>query len=159
MRKAMIEVGLLLTRVSVGAYFLLAAVPKVRGEITDLPSSLGTFYRGDSFSKMQPEWLPDWFAAPFAYALPWTELALGAFLVVGLLTPLAASLCFLMLVSFLISLVSLTGSVTAVSGDTPHPFNANYVYAAATFLLIFTGAGRISVDRIAFGANRTKLKD
>lgn len=136
-----------LARASLGLYFLLAGVGKVRGE---LQNGLGSFYEG-SFQGLQPEWLPTFFAAPYGYALPWAEVVIGATLVLGLATRISATLIALMLLSFTIALMIANG----ISGGGPGPFHANVVMLALSLMLIVLGGGAISVDAAFRGKKAT----
>ena len=98
-RQTLVDVGLLLLRVSIGLYLLLAGVGKVQGEL----KGFGSFYRGP-FKSMQPEWLPNALAAPYGYVLPWAEVIVGALLILGLFGSIAAALAGLMILSFTIAL-------------------------------------------------------
>ena len=144
-RQTLVDVGLLLLRVSIGLYLLLAGIGKVRGEFNN---GFGSFYRGN-FSKMQPAWLPDAFAAPYGYALPWAEVIVGALLILGLFGSIAAAITGLMILSFTIALAFQFNSITAQPAEAKGgAFSANYIQVAACFLLTFVGPGAISLDRV-----------
>ena len=137
----------LLARGSLGLYFLLAGVGKVRGELSN---GLGSFYEGP-FSSMQPSWLPDLLAAPYGYALPWAEVVIGAMLTLGLATRLSATLVALMLLSFTVALMLARG----VSGGSPGPFHPNVILLALSLLLVVVGGGALSVDAMFRGKKAT----
>ena len=137
----------LLARASLGLYFLLAGVGKVRGE---LQNGLGTFYEG-SFQGLQPAWLPTFFAAPYGYALPWAEVVIGAMLVLGLATRISSTLIALMLLSFTIALMLAKGP----SGGSPGAFHPNVVMLTLSMLIIALGGGAISVDAAFRGKKAT----
>jgi uncharacterized membrane protein YphA (DoxX/SURF4 family) len=153
----LLPVALLLTRVTIGLYLMLAGVGKVRGEMGDLPGSLGSFYRGP-FTSMQPGWLPDFFAAPYGYVLPWAEVIIGALLILGLFGRTMAALVALMILSFTIALAMQHGLTAKPAGSGGGPFSANYIQVAAAFLLACTGPGTISLDRILRGRRAAKTK-
>ncbi|MFN3167115.1 MAG: DoxX family protein [Phycisphaeraceae bacterium] len=141
------DIGLLVLRATLGLYLLIAGIGKVRGEFSN---GVGSFYKGKGFQGLQPDWLPDAFAAPYGYALPWLEVIVGALLIVGLLGRFAAIGGFLMLASFTIVKVESTGSITGLKPDEVGSFNANYIQSAAYLLLVLAGCGRIAVDTLVF---------
>jgi len=144
-----IDIALLLTRLTVGGYLLLAGVGKASREIND---GLGSFYNG-SFSRLQPAWLPDLLAAPYGYALPWLEIVVGSLLVVGLFGRAAAVATGLMIASFTIALAMKFG-LKAEPAEAPHPFSSNYIQIAVCLLLTVLGPGGLSIDRVAFGRRK-----
>lgn len=139
-----LPVVLLLSRLSLGGMFLLSGFGKVRGELADFPSSLGSFRRG-FYAQMQPSFVPDVFASPYGYALPWGEMIVGALLVIGLFGRWSALLISLMLLSILISQINAMG-ITATDG--PAPFNSNYVLLAMGLVLLVLGPGKIALDTL-----------
>ena len=153
--KAGTQVGLFLTRAALGGFLLLAGWEKAAGE---LDQGVGSFYKA-SFQGMAPGWLPGWFGAPYGYALPWLELLVGGMLVLGLFTRFFAIGGFLILTSITAAAVSANGSITglakAAEGVPGPPFNTTYIQAAVYFLLIFTGAGVLSLDYM-FSKRRKK---
>lgn len=130
------SLALLLNRVAMGLFFLMAGVGKIRGGV-------GNFVN-DSFKKLQPDWLPDWVAAPYAWSLPFLEIVLGAMLMIGLLTRITASVICLMILSFTIAIAVNVGITNHGSG----PFSANVVMITLTFLLAVVGSGMFSADRL-----------
>ena len=148
------HLGLLLTRATLGLYLTLAGWRKVT---TELDKGIGYFYK-EAYLKNAPDWLPDWFNLFYGYALPWLELLVGGMVVLGLFTRFFAAGGFLMLTSFTIALALKFDNITAQPDGPGGPFNANYIQAAAYFLLIFTGAGALSLDRVFFGKRKAKAK-
>jgi uncharacterized membrane protein YphA (DoxX/SURF4 family) len=146
------SLALLLTRVSVGLYLLLAGFGKVRGEISNGP---GSFYNGPGFQGLQPDWLPNAFAAPYGYALPWVEVIVGALLVLGLFGRIAAALTGLMILSFTIAKITQLG-ITAQEPGPGGPFSTNYIQIAACFLLVCTGPGLWSIDYLIRKRRKTE---
>ena len=150
--KAGTQVGLFLTRAALGGFLLLAGWGKAAGE---LDQGVGSFYK-ESFQGMAPGWLPGWFGTPYGYALPWLELLVGGMLVLGLFTRFFAIGGFLILTSITAAAVSANGSITGLAKGAPGPpFNTTYIQAAVYFLLIFTGAGVLSLDYV-FSKRRKK---
>src|SRR5687768_4527311 len=77
------SLGLLFARVPLGALFIYAGVMKFRGEAGNFTQSVmptATKYLSENLSRM------------FLNALPFAEIALGALLILGLLTRVAAFL-------------------------------------------------------------------
>lgn len=129
-----VAVALLLNRLSLGVFFLLAGIGKLR-------MGPAVFYR-EAFVKLRPSWLPESLASPYGHALPFLEFAVGALLVLGLLTRLTAGVVALMLASFTIALW-VAGMFFAPGGA---PFHTNVVFLTLAILLATTGPGRYSLD-------------
>jgi uncharacterized membrane protein YphA (DoxX/SURF4 family) len=125
---SMPDVGLLILRIAVAATVLQAGLIKA----LDF-SSTTQFMEGGG-----------WKMATFAaYLVTATEIAGGAALLLGLLTPLAA--CGVM--AAMIDAWAVTVSGTALWSD---PFNVPFLVAFAAAALLFTGAGAYSVDARVF---------
>lgn len=150
---ALQDLSLLLMRIALGLYLLLAGVGKVQGELNN---GVGSFYNGP-FKGLQPSWLPDVLAAPYGYALPWLEVLIGAMLIFGFLGHLAALAGLLMLVSFTIVLAMANGSITAQGADAPGPYHGNYIQVAGYLLLTLMGCGRWALDSVVFGKKSKKV--
>ncbi|MEM1097850.1 MAG: DoxX family protein [Planctomycetota bacterium] len=135
------DFGLFILRVAMGGYFTAAGVYKAIGEVQ---GGSGSFYEGN-FKQLQPDWLPNVFAAPYGYALPWLEIVLGVMLVVGLFGRVSAALIGSMIVSFTVALALKLGW-TAQPPDAPGPISGNYLQIAAYVALVALGPGRWSVD-------------
>lgn len=131
----MFHVALLLNRIAVGAYILLAGVAKLR-------MGMEAFLK--DYETYQPAWLPDLIATPYGYALPFVEIVLGALLIVGLFTRISAIATLLLLLSITIATTIKVGSLS-VMGE---PFNTNLIFMAIVLLIAVTGAGRLSVDAL-----------
>ncbi|MCE9590573.1 MAG: DoxX family protein [Planctomycetes bacterium] len=131
-------IAILVSRMPLGLLFLLAGYMKLF--TMGMEKWMSAAYPG-----AVPSWLPNWFATPFGYAVPVVELIAGAMLIIGLFGRTAATLIFLMLVSFSIALIAKTGSITGGDQGFFHP---NITLAGFALLLIVTGPGAISVDRL-----------
>lgn len=127
---------LLLNRIALGLFFLLAGVAKVRGGVGEFVEK--------GFRGLQPDWLPNVIATPYAYSIPYLEIVLGATLMLGLLGRLSALLIAGMIASFTVALVVKSGSFEHGSG----PFSPNFLMIALGLLLTMTGAGRFSIDAL-----------
>ncbi len=128
------DVTLLLNRLSMGLFVLLAGIGKITGGI-------GNFVE-QGFTPMKPDWLPNVVAMPYAYSIPFLEVLLGAAVVVGLFTRLTAAALVVMIGSFTLALAIHNNSL--VHG--PGPFSANFIYITLLALLAVVGAGSLSVD-------------
>lgn len=131
---------ILLNRLALGLYFLLAGVAKIR-------SGVENFVDG-SFSRLQPSWLPEILARPYGYALPFLEVIVGGMLILGLIGRLAAGVIGMMLVSF-VAAIYMAGAF-----DGSGPFHTNIILATLAGMLMFTGSGRFSMDAMGCGACR-----
>ena len=136
-----LEASILLARVLMGAYFMLAGIAKARGELT---VEFGNFYK-NAYQPMQPWFVPDFIGIPMGYTLPWIEIVLGLLLIVGLLTRISAALIALLIVSFTIALIMAKGGI---SGGAPGPFHPNFIMIAVCVIVIAMGPGRWSIDAL-----------
>lgn len=143
-------IGIFLSRVLLGLYFLLAGLSKIGGELTDsdgrVAANFGAFYRGPAYQGLEPDFLPAALSAPYGYALPWAELVIGLLLMLGLFTRLMGGLTFLMILSFLIAQIYSNGMDGVAPG--PGPFNTNFILAAVSLIFIFSGPGRLALDHV-----------
>ena len=146
------DTGLFVLRATLGLYLLLAGIGKVKGEL----NSLGSFYRGDGFQFLQPDWLPDALAAPYGYALPWAEVIVAVLLIVGLFGRYAAIAGLLMLISFTIAKAVTFDNWQAKSPSEAGPVSSNYVQIGAYLALVITGCGRFALDHAVFGKRKKK---
>lgn len=136
---AMVDISLLLARLTLGLYMLLAGWRKITG-------GLAKFVDGP-FSSMSPNWLPESFARPYGYAIPWLEFFGGVLLVIGLFTRYAGGVMTLLLLSIFIAVVNAEG----IQGGDKGPFHASILYTSMAFLIAIVGAGRLSLDALYQG--------
>lgn len=136
-QKSLMDLVLLLNRLALGMYVLLAGVHKITQE-----GGVAQFYRV-TFLGMKPAWLPVWFAAPYGYALPFLEITVGALLALGALGRWPAGVMSLMIASFTIALYE---KGQFYSG--PGPYHVNVVFFTLALLLTMTGHGAISLDAL-----------
>jgi uncharacterized membrane protein YphA (DoxX/SURF4 family) len=129
---ALHDLGVLILRLSVGATMVHGGVLKA----VDFPSTVQFMERGG--------WKSPTFAA---YLVTATEIAGGAALLLGLLTPLAA--CGILAAMIDAWAVNVSGA--AVWSE---PFNVPFLVAFAAAALLFVGAGGYSVDARVFGRPR-----
>jgi putative oxidoreductase len=144
----LIDFALLLSRVALGLYLVLAGYSKV------FVKGVSAFLE-ESYWPMVPSWLPSWFATPYGYAVPYGELIVGAALLLGLLGRISALLTFLMITSFTIAqtFAAMNGGkplLAALGHEDGKPFNPNFIMIALAFLLTVAGSGRFSLDQLLF---------
>jgi len=132
MRETYLNVVNVLARLAVGVYFIVAAVNKFQG-------GLANFVEGP-YRRMQPDWLPNWFATPYGYALPFAEMLAGSLLIAGLFTRIVAGVMALMVISFTI--------VTTIYHP-QLPLHPNVVILGVLLLFTGLGGGKISVDNLS----------
>ena len=118
-------------RVAISAYFIMAGLSKLEN-----PEGFLAAVRG-----MQV--LPERAAIVFGIILPYLEIFAGTLCLIGFWTTLASILIIAMLGSFIIAIGIKPSPLT--------PFNKDIVLLAATFSLLYTGAGAISLDRFRKG--------
>lgn len=126
------DVGLLILRVGVGATMIQAGLRKA----FDFDTTVGSMESGG--------WRLPMFAAFMVTA---AETAGGIGLLLGLLMPLAACA----VVAAMIDAWAVNVSAAAFWSD---PFNVPFLIAVGAGALLFTGAGRYSVDARIFGSWR-----
>ena len=131
---AMLPVLLLINRLAVGWYFVSVGWAKVGMEWS---GGLGTFYSGEGFQERTPDWLPAFVAAPYGYALPWTELLFGLLLMLGLFGRLTAGVLTLLSASIAIAL--------AGAGELL-PSHHVMLFITLSVTLWVLGPGRYSLD-------------
>src|SRR5688572_12623531 len=118
------NVALLLARLAMGTYFLLAGYGKYAGGVRTFVEKVKL-----------PAFLPPELGKAYLFILPTVELLVGVALVVGFFTRTAATFIFLMLVSFIIAAPPHLG----FQGDSPTQINKNLVFVGAALLLMATG--------------------
>jgi thiosulfate dehydrogenase (quinone) large subunit len=127
------SLGLLLARVPVGMFFLLAGVHKLQvGLHAFVGSTIGAV----------PSYIPAAIGRAYLFALPFAEITVGVLLVLGIATRLIGLIASLMLISFM---MAITGFDPMKTGG---PFHYNAVFLGITLLLMFAGAGKFSGDAI-----------
>lgn len=134
------NLGLLLARVPMGAFFLLAGYNKLAD------GGAATF--AQSHMHYAPANVPAHWVGTYLHALPYLEVAIGAMLVLGLLTRLGGLIGALMVVSYTYAYTRIALKLGVA--DTL-PFHPNLIYIGLLMLLFLSGAGRMSVDGWWFG--------
>lgn len=133
-RRGTIDFGLLFVRIALSAYLLLAGAT--------------TFFKlggGEGLSGLESEFANYAFASPLAIAVPTMQLIAGAFLLLGLVTPLAAMIG--LVVTGFMALHELAASGAGLDVFTwPESVWLSLVLFVIAIALQFTGPGFISFD-------------
>jgi putative oxidoreductase len=132
------SIGLLIARLPIGFFFLIAGANKVKGGIPAFVQSAGGAV---------PSYLPTSLGHGYLYALPVFEILVGACLILGLFFRPVAFVASLMILSFILA-------VTGVTSDAG-PFQPNVVFLGLALGLAFAGPGAFSADRALFRKPRT----
>lgn len=140
------SIGLLLARVPLGLFFIVAAIQKFRMEkgvagFVEYSMPLATKYMSESLSRQ------------CLNALPYAEIVLGLFLIAGLLTRFTAAIMSLLLISFTIALGS-AAALGQIDPQTRMPFHPNLVFLGTALALMLCGPGWMSVDGMLFRPRR-----
>ena len=133
------NLGLLLARLPLGAYLLFVGY-------TGLSGGLGHFASGHQGSLGQV--LPSGVAAGLLKAVPVTELAAGAFLVLGIFSRTGGLLATAAFVTLLVAASDLRDRTGEM------PFNPLLILAGFAAYLCVSGSGGLSVDRVVWGKGK-----
>lgn len=129
------DVGLLILRFAVGGLFFAHGAQKVFG-----------MWGGQGVSRTAENLAGYGFVAQagsLSWALGAVELVAGAFLVLGLLTPLVAGA---LLSVKIVAIVVKWGTVPLYAAVAPDALEPDVLLGAGAAALLFTGAGRIALD-------------
>jgi uncharacterized membrane protein YphA (DoxX/SURF4 family) len=131
------SLGLLLLRIPLGVYFILAGVAHIRGGLDH--------FVGENIAAAMG-FMPEHVARPFLTALPYAAITLGVMLILGLLGRFAGLVCTLLLIAF---------TVGATGVKLPGlPFHPNLLMLGMALAVLFCGPGRFSVDGVLFRSRR-----
>lgn len=131
------SLGLFLARLPMGLFFLIAGYSKLHGGVSNFVSSYQSYI---------PSWAPADLGVRYLQLVPYLEVAVGAMLVLGLLTRLAGLVGALMVITYIIS-------VTGVKAP-PLPFHPNMIYLGVLLTLFFVGPGKLSLDGMFFSKRK-----
>jgi len=95
-----------------------------------------------------PSYLPPHLGNLYLHAVPYVEVALGALLVLGLLSRVSGMLTALMLVSFAMATHQFVDTTLNL------PFKEPVVYGCFALIVLFAGPGKISLDALLFPTRR-----
>jgi len=126
---------LLLARVAIGVYFLLAGYAKIAGGV-------GAFV--EQAKPTIPHFLSPQIGTLYLQALPFAEMIVGVAMVIGLYTRVAAGLMSLMLISFMIAV---TGIGFKSEAGKPPQIDKNLIFLGLTLLIMHFGGGKVAVDQ------------
>jgi uncharacterized membrane protein YphA (DoxX/SURF4 family) len=169
-----VDFGLLVVRLVVGGYVALAGLMKLGIFVINKGSAAGTQpatqpvqaepliqfqwpgfgamgqglkgFVDNAVLGMKPDWLPGFLATAYGYAIPFLEVILGAFVLIGLLARFSSTILLLMIASFTVALATKGPGVLAPEAG--GPFHPNFLFLAVLLLLMFAGPGRVAIDRI-----------
>src|SRR5947199_259515 len=124
--------GMLAARVPMGVMFLCAGYAKLDHWRSD------TFV--SNFGDKLPTWAPHEWGMHYMQAIPYAEMAVGALLIIGLLTRLSGLIGALMVASF-------TYAITGWRTTSPQPFNLqpNLIFIGLLLAIFLVGPGRLSL--------------
>ena len=137
---AMIDISLLLGRLSLGLYVALSGWHRITGS-----GGVGGFV--NTVMLARPSWVPDYIARPYGYAMPFLEVAAGLLMILGLFTRSAAGVATVILITIACATIGAYG----LSGGADGPFHFSIVLASLAFILAITGSGRLALDPLYFG--------
>ena len=133
------SIGLLLARVPLGLYFLVAGISKFIGEKSISGFVERELPRAERFMSAN-------LSRNFLTSLPFIEVAVGILLIAGLLTRVTAGIVSLLLISFVIAL--------EFKNVFKIPFHPNLVFLGTALAIMLCGPGSLSVDRLLFRPRR-----
>jgi uncharacterized membrane protein YphA (DoxX/SURF4 family) len=125
-----------------GGFFLMLGIAKLRGGVDSFVSSA----IGGVPTAVPHEW-----GLHYLQAVPYAETAIGAMLILGLLTRLAGFVGAAMITTFIIG-------ATGWKAE-PLPFHPNFIYVGVLLTLFLVGPGKISLDGMLFKKKSTPPMD
>jgi uncharacterized membrane protein YphA (DoxX/SURF4 family) len=136
------SLGLLLARLPVGAFFVLAGYEKV------FKTGVGSFVQlANAKAHLSFEVSPGVMSA-YLHAVPFLELVIGTWLIVGIFSRISALIGGLMLVSFIAGWTGLM-----LNGM---PFHPHLIYLGVLLCVLLAGAGTMSLDQLLFNKKKRK---
>ena len=135
------SIGLLLLRVPLGVFFILAGILKLTA-----PGGRAAF--ADAHISQVPGYVSEHLGRMFLTNLPFIEIVVGSLLVLGLLTRVVGLVAALLITSFTIYVTKVAG------GQTGGPFHPNLIYIGIGLAVMLCGPGIFSVDGMLFRPRR-----
>jgi uncharacterized membrane protein YphA (DoxX/SURF4 family) len=146
MKDFLMNVALLIGRVSLGSYFAIAGYNKLAG-----PGTSGfveqALQRAPGFDSA--------FNRTYLSSLPTAELVIGSMLVLGIFPRVATLLMVPMLMSFLIA-VRDPIHIHGIVGERGAPFDKNFLLLPFALILAVSGGGKIALGPALMGLIRRK---
>ena len=137
------SLGLLLARLPIGAFFFLAGYDKV------FKTGVDTFVKSaNTVARPLPFEVSQGIMNAYLHAVPFLELVVGTWLVVGILSRVSALIGGLMLVSFMVGCTGIT-----MNGA---PFHPNLIYLGMLLCVLMAGPGHLSLDQLLFNKKKKK---
>jgi uncharacterized membrane protein YphA (DoxX/SURF4 family) len=133
----LIDIALLLNRISLGLLFLLAGVRKL---IPTVEAGLWEKWNGFAGYVASQAPLHEALGKAYGFALPPVEILAGLLLIIGLFSRVSAVVIALMLLSFIIAMGIAWWPVEGAAYD------KNVIYFTLALLLAAAGAGKYSID-------------
>jgi putative oxidoreductase len=127
------SLGLLLGRLPMGAFFLMAGITKLRMGVPEFVTK---------YCPNIPPQVPQAWGEAYMHAIPYMEVVVGAMLILGLFGRLAGLVGALLVITFTVGLTGIQQSGV--------PFHPNLIYIGLLLMILLTGAGRISLDGLMF---------
>ena len=137
----MMNIALLLNRLSLGLLFFLAGLNKIRPGWDAVKG-----FVENAVVPNFPKALPIEAARAYGYALPFVELILGLTLAVGLFTRISAGTLALVLLSIIIAMGYWSAQHNII--------DKNVILLTLALLLTLSGGGRLSIDSLLFGRKK-----
>jgi len=125
----------LFVRVPLGVYFIFAGLSKLENPMGFLEEVRKFKVIVQGFSILREP-----LTTLYGVTLPYIEIGVGALLIVGLWTTLAAIITSLLLLSYILAF-------GAVVNQKPFTLNKDVLLLGASLSLLYSGAGKLSLDR------------
>jgi len=136
-RDLLYHAGILVNRLSIGAFLFLAGSEKIR-------SGPEAFYV-NQVSQLAPEWLPEALGRATAYTVPYLELVLSLLILAGLACRISTGIMVLVTAG---TIVALAGNNLLLFPTPGTPFDMSIILLTLLILLTITGPERYSADQM-----------
>lgn len=142
---ASVNLGLLLTRLPIGCFFLIAGYQKV------FNMGVGQFVDFAVKNGSAPRVVPADWVHTYLHAIPYLEMAIGAMLILGLFARIGGLVGALMILSYIIGYTGFRGDLTSL------PFHPNFIYLGLLLAVLMVGPGHMSLDGMLFAKRRSPI--
>ncbi len=147
-----LSVALLVNRLTFGGVVVAQAIAYMRAAQEGMYGHQ-VFYR-DVYKPLDPGYLPEKVSMYYAYGLPYAALLLGVFVLVGIFARAASGVLLVLLLTVIFAVVKEYGLPTHASSPTVYLV----VIAGLALLLMATGPGRFSLDKMSGGGKKAAAK-